>query len=67
MLLARFWRQALTNTEQKMVLLVFNQLKFVEYKHSFEKAEISFLDVSEDEFDPDLWQSNWSYSLQHTK
>ena len=57
MLLARFLRQALTNTEPKMVLLVFNQLKFVEYKHIFEKAEISFMDVSEDEFDPDLWQS----------
>ena len=56
-LIARFLHQALTKNDLKMVLLVFNQLKLVEYKNIFEKAEISFLDVSETEFKPKLWQS----------
>ena len=57
-LIARFIRQALlSNSELKMILLVFNQLKLVEYKRIFQKAHIGFMEGSEDEFDLKLWQS----------
>ena len=56
-LLARFLRQALTNKKPKMALLVFNQLKLVEYRNFFKKCNVSIMDVADDEFDANLWQS----------
>ena len=57
MLIARFLHQALTSSDLKMLLLVFNQLKLVEYKKFFARLKLSCVDLSEVDFDPNLWQS----------
>ena len=61
MLLARFLYQAITNRYEKMILLVLDRLKLVEYKKIFEKLELSSVYVSEVDFDTsNLWQSRIS-------
>ena len=60
MLIARFLNQALTNRELKMLLLVFNQLKLVEYRKIFERAKLNFTDIADHEFDPNLWKTTSS-------
>ena len=60
MLIARFLNQALTNRELKMLLLVFNQLKLVEYRKIFERAKLNFTDIADREFDPSLWKTTSS-------
>ena len=59
-LIARLIHQSLTNEKQKILLLVFNETKLHDYKLVFqnEKAPIDYADVSEKNFNLNLWQSS---------
>ena len=52
-LIARFLHKKLTQVSSKMALLVFNQVKLVEYVQIFKDAYIEVTDVNEDKFDPE--------------
>ena len=56
-LIARLLRQALTSSEKKMLLLVFNQMKLIEYERIFKRAQICCMEISENQFDSNMWQS----------
>ena len=57
MLLARMIHKKLTNPELPMILLVFNQIKLYEYQNLFKQAEIDCTDVTDTEFNQNLWRN----------
>ena len=58
LLIARLLHRKLTQVNSKMALLVFNQLKLVEYVQIFKDAKIEVTDVSEVGFNPEKLQTS---------
>ena len=56
-LIARLLYQFLTNSQQKLLLVVFNESKLAEYKLIFKKINLNCADISEKNFNQKMWRS----------
>ena len=55
-LIARLLYQGLNNRQLKLLLVVFNESKLVEYKQIFENANLVCSEISEKNFNQKMWQ-----------